>query len=261
MGDNIRLLSGNYYFKDFVLTIESLKILLEILSKFSQKLSTKFVFYIETEDKKFIETTEITDIVNNPNSANKKILTLGIEVCKLDSADSTYKKIKDWRDWIVRIVFFKKGDPKVKFSITAIDPEWSKLLTNEIQPQIERTLKTKCISLWHILFFFFLIFALFQSLFLKFSFYDIFPKLIVPLIKYFPFILFFIGTIYISNASRKKFSWFTNFFGPESIFLWGDEVNVLTHKEQLRKTILISTVLAFIINVIANLYFFTLISN
>ena len=188
MENNIYLLFGSTYCKNFILDDVTLKILVEILENFSKKLPTikgnkklvseengivknienikelesiKTIFYIENEDNKFIETTELKDILNNPNNANKKIITLGIELCILSLTDNSYKKD---RDWIARIVFFKKSDPKVKLSIVSIDPNWSKQLANEIQPQIERTLKTKNISLCYILALFFLISAFFQSI-------------------------------------------------------------------------------------------------
>lgn len=230
-----KLKSGiiKHYNSHFILEEDSLRRIQAIFDKAAKELTDEpeVVFRVEREDDRFYETLNIKDVLDDPNVTGRRVGSVSVELRqKVNSDDSQIHDIGA----VAKVEFFSedkfrvgKWRNRISFEISHDNRNWALLLADEIEPQIQRTLKAKG-----------------------------FPRLIF-IISLLPFILIYIKIIrkyWPHETGNEPFNglmlgativmcllvaivWIlsfetpptslSRFLGPESVFLWGDEVQEL----------------------------------
>lgn len=200
---------------------------------------TNLIYEINREDDRFYETDDLDDVLSDPNVANSKVSILYIQLRKeakkegSKSDDDIICQIKFQREF--ETTFFRRD---VDFKIISGDRTWSLTLADELEPQINRVFKAKGIPKW--------IFSLFVfPLFLCYLIIIKATKMEYATPIFLLVLSFGVIPILISDKLRK-FS--VIYLGPESGFLWGDEVIEYKRREQIRKNIFWVVIIGFIIS-------------
>ncbi len=251
MADPLNIRSGTEkpYKKAFKLDPDTLLRIAGILEKFNAELKSpsSIVFHVFRDDERYYETTEIQNVLEDPNVDKKAIYYLSIDIRDSDPD----RRPQPWeRDFIVRVNFHKARRTKVGIWIYAENRKWALLLADELEPQIERIFKCTQVPNWLLLLFYLstgIIATIWLPKFVGFNYvFDVLLNTVALFI--WPGI---VGLSYFTYVgSRPK--WLARIVGPESVFLWGDQSDEYLKRERMRTNILWGIVVAFIVSIIAN---------
>ena len=240
--------------KKFVLDEDSLRRLEGILKKSIDDYEgdLALVYRVEREDDRFFETTKIEDVLADPNVSGKKIDLLGIELREpLEDTQSTgrYKQI-------VVIAFDNEDDPPmfkrdVIFSISCSDRTWALLLADEIEPQIERLFKSKQTPRLLLLLLAIPLIPIFLRLLAQMAgaSFEFRQGAILTVLGIIGIALIFFLGKYVGYPN-----WFKTYFGPESVFLWGEESSQYPDRENTRQNIKWGVIVAFLVSLATSIY-------
>jgi hypothetical protein len=216
------------------------------------------VFYVEREDDRFFETTDLVDVVTDPNMTEKRITLVGIEI-REDNPDKNSR-----RKWIARVTFLAerrfrtiyRDTDEIHIDISTNDKNWALLLADELEPQIERTVNRSKLSRWPLAGIG--IFILYGLIKLAFTYNEklseVQLKLLTPLSMTIGFIIVMASMLtYVRFLTRGKPSFLVKALGPESVFLWGEEEKQYREREQNRKNVFWGVMVAFIVSALASI--------
>lgn len=247
----MRLISGisKTLKKQFIVDEDALIRMKGILDKAACSLDhpVQVVFHVEREDDRFYETTELKDVISDPNIAEKKIILVGIEIRKDKNEKESH------RDWIARIVFVKDIDKtytidKIQLDISTEDKSWALLLADELEPQIDRTINRSKVPGWPLIGIGLFGVYILIRLYCKFNLNLRMSEFLIPVMVSGGFFL-----PYVLLCSLDKSGWLRKLLGPESVFLWGDEEKRFREREQMRRNLFWGVVVAFIVSVISTI--------
>jgi hypothetical protein len=256
--------------KEFVLDENALRRFHGILDKAAKDLTdpTEIIFHVEREDYRYYEVKDIDDLLSDPNVSGKEVMTVYIELRPSQSpmvGAGNYRFGYVITEWIVQImyqireyndifaVFDSSATDIITLRIASEDKNWALLLSDELDTQINRTLKTKAIPGWALATFV----IPFGILSVKFGPY--LNQLNLTALSVWHFVAFCVILITMIMlvmafvaASPSKPTWFKRTFGPESTFLWGDEVISYKDRENIRQNILWTVVVGSIVSLISS---------
>lgn len=215
----------------------------------------RVVFHVEREDDRFYETTDLEDVVADPNILGKKVSLLGVEIREENPGQNSR------RDWIARVVFiaekrygvrFKDND-EIHIDISTSDKNWALLLADELEPQIERTINRSKMPTWPLwglgLVLLYGVFRVYRG------FNNIISEEFAKglwLISSFMVMIFCI-TFLLNYLISGKTPILKKVLGPETAFLWGDEEKRFREREQFRKNVFWGVVVAFVVSALASI--------
>jgi hypothetical protein len=250
--------------KPFVLDEDSLRRFHAIIEKSATDLSfsTKVVFHVEREDYRYYETDNIEEIFSDPNIIGKRINELSVElhpenaentaIRHIYHSDIVYARLPDWTVMIVyslreKDISFPNPD-MVRLRIATHDKNWALLLADEIEPQIQRTFKAKQTPRWllwlFVVPFLFLLANPIHNVAAPYRKNDISTFLLALLV---------VASLMIFVFRHNIATFVTRFLGPESVFLWGEEAQSYSSREQVRRSILWGVIVAFLVSFFASL--------
>ncbi len=241
--------SNKEYKKAFVLDPDSLYRLTGIFEKYKAELKcpSSIVFHVSRDDELYYETTEIQNVISDPNVGKRAIFYFSIDI---RSADPN-KKPQPWeRDFIVRVNFHRDRLTKVGMWIDADDRKWALLLADELDPQIVRLFKCTQVPNW-LLVLFYLSIGTIATIWIP-RLVGIHYVLDVLLNTIALFIWPGLIVLSISTYKASRSNWLAKIVGPESVFLWGDQSDEYLKRERMRTNILWGIIVAFIVSIIAN---------
>ncbi len=235
----------------FVLDEDSLRRFHALLEKAAREIpgDPSVVFRVAREDGRYYGTEDIDEVLSDPNVTGKRVVSVSIELQEARHAD----RRRPWEE-LVEVEFetargsYNKLD-NVSMSISTEHKNWALLLADVLEPQIQRTLRAKGTPrslLW--------LFALplgmvgvklgwwssgFGSLFLGLL------AILVPLC---------IGWM-VYTLTEGSPRWFRVAFGPESTFLWGEELRTYPEREQTRRNMLWAVIVGFLVSFAASCAF------
>jgi hypothetical protein len=236
--------------RDFYLDEDGIRRIEAVLTTEANKLSTPsvLVFHVQRDDDRFYETTNLTDVLNDPNISEKRIRYCALELRENDPKSEA----KPWEsDWIVRVGFEKTMKNKVVFRISTKDRTWALHLADQLEPQIERTFKSHKTSSWWMAICTFALAFFLNNLVTHSSWSSKLPHFFV---SWFPTCIWVVGIIFVLAIIADRPKWVIKYFGPESVFLWGDETQSFTQREETRKNIFWVAIVGFLISVGAGVY-------
>ena len=230
---NLRSGIQTWFKKDFQLDEDGIRRIEGVLAAEIKTHPTPaiIVFHVQRSDDRFYETTNLDDVLNDPNVSDQSIRYCAIEVRENDPSAPA----KPWeRDWIVRIGFEKAGKNKVMCRISTQDRTWALRLADQLEPQIERTFKShKTSDLWIIVFVLVVAFLLDNLV----SHSVLTSKLPHSLASWLPTVIWIVCVFFGLAIVSDRPSWVIKYFGPESAFLWGDEASSFIQRNETRKNI------------------------
>jgi len=100
---------------------------------------TSLTIYVEREDSSYYETKNIDEVVADDNVAGKEIRTILVELNKDISGEEKETRETD-RKPVVYLALTRKRDPNVVFLVSGEKRDWSFLLADELDSQIQRFL-------------------------------------------------------------------------------------------------------------------------
>lgn len=250
------------YRKPFLLDEDSLRRFQASIEKAAKELEvpTTLIFHVERDDDRYYETTNVDEVLSDPNVRDKKISFLGLGLRYTDEPKDT-----PWRPrWIVQVNFLKgrqsalRNLDLVEIKIGTENKSWALLLADELQSQVERTFKVKGTPRWLLVLCIIPLLVMGGRLNIPFS--KIFSNNSSSDASYFAVfaIGFLVGVIiplYINRFDDDWGKWFIRFFGPETVFAWGDEAGSYLEREQIRHNILWGVIVALLISIIASVVF------
>jgi hypothetical protein len=190
----------------------------------------------------------LADVLNDPNVSGKRIRFCALEVRENDPGSQT----KPWEsDWIVRVGFDRTSRNRVVFRISTKDRTWALHLADQLEPQIERTFKSYKTPAWWIALCTFALAFFLDNLVTHSSWSCRLPHV---LLSWFPIVVWIAALIFVSAVIGERPDWAAKFFGPESVFLWGDEVQCFTQREDTRKNIFWIAIVGFLVSLGAGVY-------
>lgn len=251
--------SGIYkpFIRDFVVDEDALRRIEGILQTAAQKYDKELqlVYHVERVDDRFYETQSLEDVLGDPNVGNKQIQQLRTELRSIEETETSQAGSRN----IVRVIFDKENDPPFKktsvfLRITSENRTWALLLADELEPQINRTFKARKTPRF-LLYLFVLPFGL---IFLKIvrvlgeeqdgATIGVLLGMIVVFILLSPLLL---SPLFARMFGRP--GWFTRYFGPESAFLWGDELQEYANRDQIRRNIQWVIIVGFFVSFSASI--------
>ncbi len=226
------------YKKEFVLDEDGLRRIEGVLLKAAQEYEKELnlTYRVEREDDRFYETHDISDVLEDPNIKNKKIKMLGIDLREKDNEASGHME----NNSIVRIIFDKEDEPpiyqrNVIVSVSSQNKTWALIFADEIESQIVRLFKSRSLFRWlPPLFMVLLILVIYK--YHEAIDGEEFNRLKTGIRAVITSLLIGGGTYVLAKTIWYP-KWVRRIFGPESVFLWGEEEVEYLEREKLRKNI------------------------
>ena len=251
------------YKRSFILDEDALRRFHAVLDKSSKDLSfpTRIVFRVEREDDRYYETTEVDDVLSDPNILGKRVNVLSIEL-RPEIADK--KTNVTHVIWQVMVLYSLREKDRpfpnpdlVHIRIATQDRNWARLVADELESQVQRTFKAKATPRW--LLALCLLVVLVVVCCWSFSLTPpaargaLIPRAaeLAGLVGILSGIIAMFG--YMSFRLSHGPTWFLRAFGPESAFLWGEESQSYPNRGQTRRNIQWCVLVAFLVSVIAGL--------
>lgn len=242
-----------YYGRHFVLDEDSLRRMQAILDKAAKELpsSPEVVFRVEREDDRFYETLSIEDVLADPNVERRRIKTVYIE---LRPDEANLEDVLHRRKAIVSLEFAAEEgfsalkEHHVRIEISHDNRNWALLLADELEPQIQRTFKSKGIPLLVFVVFLIPLAMVFLKIYRK-SFPDAANIEVIKIMGQALFMIFLVLgmlSFFIYTIGRPK--WYSRMLGPESVFLWGDEAHAYNTRYKTRQNIFWGVIVAFVVS-------------
>ncbi|HEX5372167.1 MAG TPA: hypothetical protein VFW84_05490 [Aquabacterium sp.] len=234
----------------FLLDEDGIRRISGILNSKAQSLqqTTTLVYFVRREDDRFYETTELDDLLADPNTYKHRIQHLVIELRKTDPAHT----IAPWdRKWVASISFTFEKEGRVKFTIASDDKNWSLLLADELEPQISRTRVNQKVSTFLLLSFYAALACFFYAGFPKIGALIGFSPEVVKNIIFFALVGIAIATL---GSIGERNEIIASIFGPESCFCWGEQSRVLERRVEFHKNITWAIIVGFFISLASTVY-------
>jgi len=239
------------YDQHFILEEDSLRRMQAILDKAAKELPSppEVVFRVEREDDRFYETLNIDDVLTDPNVERRRVNSVYIE---LRPSEANLNGALHKREAIVSLEFSAEKrlfkETSIRLEISHDNRNWALLLADELEPQIQRTFKSKGIPLLAFLVFVIPLTMIFMKIYRK-NFPDatnieVINKLGWILLLTFMPLLILRFFIWIGERPR----WYSRLVGPESVFLWGDEAHAYNIRNKIRQNIFWGVIVAFIVS-------------
>jgi hypothetical protein len=254
----MNLRSGLYkrYKKAFILDEDALRRIHGVLKKAAKDVDgpPEVVFHVERDDDRYYESTNVEDILADPNVWGKRVRMTGIGL-RRPATDPKKPWFED--DDFVHIAFHTAETEhlfpeynRVSIRISTDDRDWALLLADELQPQVERTFKAKASPRWLLILFLLpFLLAIGKLTFLNVGFKPKDIGLFLYLLITFGFLF------YMFRRMSGPPQWFIRLFGPESAFLWGEESQSYPDREQTRRNVLWTVVVAFLVTFAGSIVF------
>jgi len=198
----------------------------------------QIVYSVSRQDHRFYETEDYREILQDHNIEGKRISSIAISVL---SKEDKHKRPIVYIEFLLR----RSGlgdlglDNKVRFSIHYHDKNWALLLSDKLEPIIERTKNAEGIPRISLIFAFIFIYSLFCLFFHKIAqhyqisysikeyFSLFFNTLLLPILVFtFSYLLIAEFRMYVRRL-----------IGPESVFFIGDEIQAYKRRKSLRSKI------------------------
>lgn len=239
----------------FLLDEENLRRFQGILGRAAKTLPfpTQTVFHVEREDDRYYETINIDEVLADPNITARRITLVAIELRK--DAEQISNQGQNPSGWRVAVVYSLREkdvsfpDPDmVRIRVATNDKNWALLLADELEPQMQRTFKVKRTPRWLLaLLLILLLVVISKTMAIKYR------DFIIPV-----FLIGFpcAGLVFLLADYSFLRNWFIKTFGPESVFLWGDEAQAYPQREQTRLHLQWGVVVAFFASLAASIVFF-----
>jgi hypothetical protein len=247
---NLRSGISKIYRRPFVLDENTFRRIYALLEKAATDLASQpsIVFRIEREDDRYYESISIDEVLSDPNVPNRRIniTSIGLRDINQPTQTSPYRE----RGWIVQ-VRFDLDDNEVRIQIDTEDKNWSLLLADQLEPQIQRTFNVKATPRWTLALFFIPFLVVIVKFFRSMPSDSVFTSLslITATVPIAMVPLFVIG------SGKVTSKWFVTLFGPESAFLWGEEARYYKDRERTRQNIFWAIIVAFIVSLGASFVF------
>jgi hypothetical protein len=243
------------YNKFFILEEDSLRRIQAILEKAAKILpdSPEIVFRVEREDNRFYETLNLGDVLGDPNVSGRRVVAVSLQLPQTKEQQKGF--IEDRQ--IVNIGFTsekKRGffrNNEIYLKISHDDRTWALLLADELEPQIQRTFKAKGIPTWIFLLFLIPVAMVVLRLYQKVS-----PELAKNVTISIGAILFLIFFFEFFKWAEGPPRWYSRLIGPESVFLWGDEVYAYNARQKAQQNFFWGVLVAFIVSFAAGGFWF-----
>jgi hypothetical protein len=237
------------YYKHFILEEDSLRRTQAIIGKAGKELSDSLVvvFRVEREDDRFYETLSIEDVLADPNIKGRRVEVVYVQLRPTDEK-SEYEISK--RRSIVNLKFSSR-EVGVMLEISHDNRNWALLLADEIEPQIQRTFKAQGFSRW--LFWPFLIpvglltFKILQKISPTEPLRNHLAIVLATIIAIAIVAPMFIAILTFPTGRRQ----ISILGGPESVFLWGDEVHAYNQLQKTRQNFVWGVLVAFLVSFVA----------
>ena len=256
----MNLTSGLFkrYRKAFILDEDGLRRVHGVLEKAAKDIdgNPQVVFHVERDDDRYYESTSVEDVLADPNVAGKRVKMAGISLRRQSHAPPA-KWPED--ESIVQVTFCsavtESESPfpdynRVSIRIATEDKNWALLLADNLQPQVERTFKARATPRWLLLLFVLpFLMAMAKTVLLRTTFKatDVFMGIFLPSS---------LGTmLYMLSRLSGPPHWFVKAFGPESAFVWGEELQSYPDREQTRRNVMWAVVVAFLVTFAGSIVF------
>lgn len=133
------------YKKHFFLDETKLRKIYDVLREYSKKLNNQnyIKFHAIREDDSFYETKDIDEVLADDNTPGLSIRTLGIEMHREVSESGKVDYEDEKRDAIAFVVFQRFQEEKFIMRIQEKQRDWCFLLADDIDTQVQRTLRRK----------------------------------------------------------------------------------------------------------------------
>lgn len=255
--ESLKIRSGiiKYWEKNFYLEEDDLRRIYAELERAGRELDvrTKVVLRVAREDERFYETTKLEDVLSDAQSKDRRIEYLRIELRIVEP-----EKVRDpWEPlYYAYVELAIKGETKAKLTISHNDRNWSLILADTLDAQIERVFRSKYTPWWLIIAFIVSLFAISHRLLKitvkKYKFTNISRHVLSEPTLY---MILMIGIGYAMARFVIPSNFYMKCFGPESGFLWGEYGKILMEREAFRENIfwlvIIGTPISIIVNIIA----------
>ncbi len=250
------LASGIYkrYKKLFVLDDDGLRRIEGVLKKAASSYSEPLTvtYHVRREDDRFYESESVDEVLSDPNVPERRVRLLGIELRKTVALQDSKERDQDKVAWIV----FDKDEPPlqepdVHIRISSPDKTWALLLADELEPQVTRLFKVKTFPNW-----IFLAFApVFALIGYRISVWAGSPMprpLTHAALSAGGFVALLLLLMAHTAIAEKKFK-VVRILASEPLFLWGEEISNAADRESLRRNILWTVVIGFLVSLVAGL--------
>ena len=213
------------------------------------EIATRVVFRIIREDERFYETTEIDEVLADPNTMDHLVDYVRGELRIVDP-----EKVRDpWeRPYYVTVQFRRNARDTIELSVIHEDKNWALVLADAIEAQIQRTLHEHQTPSWVVIAFVLSLYALGYQLkpFAKKHPISevVFAGLYNPI---FPMVL--AGMLFGARELVTRSDLWIKLLGPESGFLWGDAEELLRQRQGLRDNLFWVVLISLPLSIGANL--------
>ncbi len=247
---NLKSGAHKWWKKAFTLDEHTLRHLYRILDNYENQLPEKLiiVFEVKRKDNRFYETADFEEVLTDPNISPKTISALSIGL--LYPPGTVMQPDFDEGFGVVNIHYDKREhssnidpQPHISFSIANENRDWALSLADEIEPHIIQTFNNKRIPqlMPLILLLPLLMFA------------GSIANSAVELFVFAPVGILGIGVMIAIAAVIRQIEgpgWVNRWFGPESVFLWGDEGQRYLIRESKRHKVKWGIIIGFVVSVV-----------
>jgi len=245
------------YKKEFVLDEDALRRFHGVLEKSVRDISfpANVVFHIEREDDRYYETTDIEEVLSDPNISGKRVTVVSIELRPEVPENDKNSQHSDWKamvEYSLRELCPFSDPDEIRIRIATHDKNWALLLADELEPQVQRTLKAKHTPRWLIcLFLIPFLFLVWRGIVWSVS--KLWGTAADMLNFLMPMGLAFVVVGILWLFCDMSPWWFRKAFGPEAAFLWGEEAQSYANREQTRRNIQWGVLVAFLVSLVAGI--------
>ena len=212
----------------------------------------QIVFYVWRKNDRFYETTDIENVLGDPNIGDKHIRSMSVELrdCSPDRRPEPWDK-----DYIVQVFLRKHCRNTVTIDIGAEDRNWALLLADKLEPQIQRAFKGAEVPAWLIILCSAAIVYLLHGLMNRASVLSQLPRALGISFEVIATLGLTVLCYMSLEIGKLRPEFLTRYLGPESVFLWGDEIEQFSNRRRLRRNVFWVIVMGFLVSAISSLLF------
>lgn len=240
--------------KPFVVHEDALIRIKNALEKASGNLEkkTRIVFRVFREDDRFYETEKLEEVLEDPNTNKKKIITLEVDLVDEEDSDNWIAKVEFIAER--RLNFFYSERDEIHVKISGNDKKWSLILADDLEPQVERVVNKSKIPRWPI----WGVAVCLVYLLYRFSMWFETWMTGNPVEEaykgqYFSFAIFAICAIPFVLSQYMRSIAVNKLLGPEAVFLWGQQEVEFQNRERIRDNFYWVVVVGFVVSVLGSL--------
>ncbi len=217
------------------------------------KFPTKVIFRVEREDNRFYEVDDLAEVVSDPNVDGRKVTSLSIKLVKQYEDEGDVFHYGD----IASVYFVMEPANKVyaildngiRFEVDNNNKNWSLLLADALEPQVERVINSSKVPRFPVVGLFLVaIYAAAKGL----SLLEKNEGEVV--MRFFSAMIIVSGCAFFIANLRGSSQLISKLIGPESAFLWGQQEERFNSREERRKNIFWGVFVAFVVSLSASLF-------